>query len=172
MSRFKGTSGKYFTRQLFWEEFIDLPLEKRTTEPLFCLHKEYKGLPNFGAVYVECADPTGYKVAQRLLDGDYTLWTVLMGCRWFVAAKEIWDRELDAKLASEGLEKIRELASSGMPAQALAASKYLANKEYRKDKTASKGRPRREDIDRAARDLASDEKDLAEDLARIKGVAR
>jgi hypothetical protein len=169
-SRFKGHTGKYFTRQLFHEEWQDLMIEKRVIKPLFTLYNDREGLINFGKVYVKCADPSGYKVAQEILDGDYTLWTVLMGCRWFVAAKELWDRELDAKLYSEGLEEIRTLAKDGMPAQKLAASKFLATKAYRKDNSASKGRPSRESIDRAAKDLAVSDRDLDEDLKRIKGA--
>jgi hypothetical protein len=170
LSKFKASNGKYFTRQLFWEQFIELPLESRTREPLFSLYNDKPGMINFGKTYVRLADPSGYKVAQEVLDGDYTLWTVLTGCRWFIQAKELWDRELDAKLFSEGMDEIRLLAKEGMPAQKLAASKYLANKEYKKDRTQSKGRPKREEIDRAAKALADSERDLDEDLKRIRGT--
>lgn len=170
MSRFKATNGKYFTRQLFWEEYIMLPIVSRTNKPIFSLFSDKPDCINFGKVYVDLADPSGYKVAQEVLDGDYTLWTVLSGCRWFIAAKELWDRELDAKLYSEGLEEIRELAKNGMPAQKLAASKFLATKAYKRDNSASKGRPKREDIDRAAKDLAATDLDLEADLKRIKGI--
>jgi biopolymer transport protein ExbB/TolQ len=98
---------------------------------------------------------------------DYKQWTVLMGCRWFVAAKEMWDKEMDAMLQSEALAQIESIMKDGAPAQKLAAAKYLANKEYRKDRSASKGRPQRADIDRAARDLAASDRDLQEDLKRI-----
>lgn len=149
-----------------------IAFEHRSGECYFTLHKDKPGLINFGKVYVEEGDPSGYKVTQKLLDGDYTLWTILMGCRWFVSAKELWDRELDAKLFSEGMDQIRELAENGMPAQKLSAAKFLANKEYKKDKSNSKGRPRREDIDRAARDLAVSDRDIEDDLNRIKGISR
>lgn len=170
MSRFKGVTNKYFTKQLFWEQYILLATEFRTREPLFTLHKDKEGLINVGKVYVEEGDPSGYKVAQRIFDGDYTLWTVLLGCRWFLAAKEVWDRELDAKLYSEGMDEIRALAKDGLPAQKLAAAKFLATKQYRKDNSSSKGRPKREDIDKAAKDLALTERELAEDVKRIKGI--
>lgn len=169
-SRFKSSTGKYYTRQLFWEEWIDLPIDKRVIEPLFSLYKDKPGVVNFGRVYVEEADPSGYKVAQRVFEGDFTLWTVLTSCRWFIAAKEIWDKELDAKLYSEGLDEIRALAKEGMPAQKLAASKFLATKAYKKDNSASKGRPKREDVDRAARDLAAHDRDIEGDLNRIRNA--
>lgn len=170
MSRFRCDNGKYYTRQLFWEESVMLMIEQRKIKPMFTLHKDREGLINVGKTYVRLGDPSGYKVAQEIFDGDYTLWTVLMGCRWFLAAKEVWDRELDAKLYSEGLEQIRGLAENGMPAQKLAAAKFLATKAYRKDSSAGKGRPKREDIDRAAKDLAISEREIAEDVKRIKRI--
>lgn len=170
MSKFRAENGQYFTRQLFWEMYIDLPHERRVTEPLFTLYKDKEGLINFGKEYIKTKDPTGYKVAQKLFDGDYTLWTTLQSCRWFIAAKEVWDREIDACLVSEGIDAIREMARDGMPAQKLAAAKFLATKAYRKDNSASKGRPKREDVDKAAKDLAVQEKDLHDDLQRIRGI--
>jgi hypothetical protein len=148
-----------------------LGLDKRTMKPIFSLYNDKPDCINFGKTYVRLADPSGYKVAQEILNGDYTLWTVLMGCRWFIAAKELWDRELDAKLYSEGMEEIRTLAKDGMPAQKLAAAKFLATKAYKRDNSQSKGRPKREDIDRAAKDLAASDLDLEADLKRIKGIS-
>lgn len=169
-SNFRAPNGQYFTRQLFWEMYIDLPIERRVTEPLFTLYRDKEGLINFGKEYIKTKDPTGYKIAQKLFHGDYTLWTTLNSCRWFVAAKEVWDREIDAALVSEGIDAIREMARDGMPAQKLAAAKFLATKAYRKDSSASKGRPKREDVDKAAKDLALIEKDLQDDLKRIQGM--
>lgn len=167
----KASNGRYYTRQLFWDQWVDMPIESRIVGPFFTLTRDREGLINFGKEYVDCGDPTGYKVAQKLFDGDYTLWTVLMQCRWFVAAKELWDKELDAKLKSEGLDKVRELLRDGLAPQQLAAAKYLANQEYRKDRAAGKGRPKREDVDRAAKELAASEKEVADDMARIRNQA-
>lgn len=165
----KASNGKYYTKQLFWEEWINLPIDQRMIDPFFSLYKDREGLINFGKKYVELRDPTGYAVSQELL-GDYNLWTVLMNCRWFIAAKEIWDKELDAALASEAMIKIRELLTDGLPAQQLAAAKYLANKEYRKDKSSNKGRPSNAEVARQAREQVEIEKALAADFQRIKAV--
>jgi hypothetical protein len=168
---FKAANGKYRTKLLFWEVWSDLAISERAIEPIFTLHKDKEGLINFGKAYIATRDPTGYKVSQEVLGGDYTLWTVLLNCRWFKNAKEIWDRELDAMIKSEALDEIRALAKEGLPAQRLAAAKYLANLEYRKDRLAQKGRPRREDVDKAARELANNERELLEDLGRIRLVS-
>lgn len=167
-SKFKSPTGGYYTRQLFYEEWNDLTLDKRAIQPLFSLYKERKGVVYMGKVYVQLRDPSGYRLAQELLDGDYTLWTVLLNCRWFQAAKEVWDRELDAALVSEGMQAIREMAQEGMPAQKLAAAKFLATKAYRKDGSASKGRPSKDDVSRAAKELAATDKEILDDMERIK----
>lgn len=169
MPNFISGNGKYHTKQLFYEMQYDLPPAQRLIDPVFSFHKDREGVINFGAEYVKLRDPTGYRMAQKFL-ANYNHWQALMSCRWFVAAKEIWDKELDALLKAESLEQIRMLAEEGMPAQRLAAAKYLANAEYRKDHTSTKGRPRKEDVDRAARQLAEDDKSLQEDLKRIKGA--
>ena len=169
MSDFVASNGKMFTRQLFWEEWVDLPIEQRTTDPAFTLYRDKPGLINFGKKYVELRDPTGYAVSQELL-GDYSHWQTLMRCKWFLAAKESWDRELDAALASEAMAKIRTLLADGLPAQQLAAAKYLANREYRKDKAATKGRPSNDQIVKEAARQAEYNRELEEDAKRIRLV--
>lgn len=167
---FKASNGKYYTRQLFVEEFSNLPIDQRSiAAPLFSLHKDKPGLVNFGKAYVDSRDPTGYKVATQLLD-SYNHWQALMTCRWFLAAKELWDKEMDAAIKSEAMQEMMLILKEGLPAQRLAAAKYLAGAEYKKDKSASKGRPKREDIDRAAKELAANERDIEDDLKRIKGT--
>lgn len=166
---FKASNGKYYTRQLFWEESIELSESERSIEPVFTLYKDKPGLINFGKEYVETEDPSGYQVAQKLF-GEYRLWTILMKCKWFQAAKKLWDEELDARLSSKALEKIKELVHEGLPAQQLAAAKYLANQEYRKDHKASKGRPTTTQVAEAAREEATLETQLAEDYRRLSVV--
>jgi len=169
MQPFKNSQGKYYTRQLFWEESIELSNETRRIDPVFTLYADKPGLINFGKAYVESEDPTGYKVAQELL-GGYQLWTLLMKSRWFQTAKSIWDNEMDARLASQGISKLKDLLENGTPPQKLAAAKYFADKEYRKDKTNSRGRPSKDEIAASAREAAAVDKHLAEDFERIQLV--
>jgi hypothetical protein len=169
-TKFTSSNGRYYTKQLFWEEWVNLTVDQRTAEPLFSLYKDKPGMVNFGKRYVELRDPTGYKISQELL-ASYSHWQTLLSCRWFVTAKALWDKEMDAMLRSEAFQVIQELSETGLPAQRLAAAKYLANQEYRKDHTASKGRPKREDVDRAAKELAANDRDIAEDLKRIRKEA-
>jgi hypothetical protein len=169
MIQFKASNGKYYTRQLFWEEWINLMQSERVGEPPFSLFSDKPGMLNFGAKYVELEDPTGYKISQELLDG-YRMWQVLMKCKWFQAAKKVWDEELDAKLASSAISQIKELAESGPPAQQLAAAKYLANKEHRKDSSHGKGRPSKAQVEAEAQKEAALDRVYQDDLERIRLV--
>lgn len=171
MSKFLADNNKFFTTQLFWEQWIELPLDRRTVEwPPFCLHRDREGCVNFGKEYVKLRDPTGYKVAMKLL-GDYHHWIALNACTWFKAAREMWDEELDQILKEEAFRKIRELMVDGQPAQQLAAAKYLANAEHRREAKASKGRPSKEAIEKETRRVAAVERELADDFRRIRAVS-
>ena len=166
---FKSANGKHYTRQLFWEESIEIANSQKTSEPMFTLYSDRPGLINFGKAYVESEDPTGYTVAMKLLDG-YRHWTILSQCKWFQTAKKLWDEEMDVRLSSKGIRKLQEFLEDGTPQQQLAASKYFADKEYRKDKTATRGRPSKDQIAEEARKAATVDKELAADFERIRLV--
>lgn len=170
MKKFIADNGKYFTLQLFWEQWIELPEDRRVLDaPVFCLHRDREGCINFGKKYVEHGDPTGYDVAMELL-GDYNHWVALNQCTWFQAAREIWDEQLDAKVKASAFKKIKELKDDGQPAQQLAAAKYLANADYRRARAGTKGRPSKEEIAKEARRAAGVERELAADFQRIRAV--
>ena len=141
---------------------------------MYTLMHDYPGLVNFRRVYVQLADPTGYKLSQLYLE-DYDHWTLLMKASWFREAKEAWDKELDAKLASEGLSTIR-MFSDGIegvaPALQLQAAKYLANLEHKKvPKEASKrGRPTKEEVAGELKTQTQEAATFADDAARIRLV--
>lgn len=171
--QFRNDCNQRFTRQLFHEQSINLAHEVRAIEAPYSLIGDYDGKVNFRKVYVSLGDPTGYKLASLYLE-DYDHWRLLMKCRWFVEAKAIWDLELDAKLASEGLATIRTIADGDetIPASvSLSAAKYLANRDYRKGANGpAVGRPSREAVEGEIKRQAADAATVADDLARIKLV--
>jgi hypothetical protein len=169
MNKFKNSQGKYYTRQLFWEESIELADSAKSIEPMFTLYSDKEGLINLGKAYVESEDPTGYKVSNEYLDG-YRMWTILMQAKWFQTAKKLWDEELDARLSSKGIQKLQEMLENGTPPQKAQAAKYFADKEFRKDKTHSRGRPSKDQIAAEARKEAVISDNLAEDYKRIRLV--
>lgn len=166
---YRNESNQRYSKQLFWEQWITLPIEQRLIKPPFTLHNEREGYVCFGQEYVNDADPTGYTTSKRLL-GDFGYWRHLLKAAWFREALELWNEELDAKLKAEGLKVIRETAASDDKA-ALAAARYLANLDYKNNSPASKrGRPSKEEVEGRLASEARELKDVEEDYKRIQLV--
>ena len=169
----KNSLNKKYTKQLFYEPWTLLSKDYRTVEhPPFTLYNERKGHISFGRRYIFLADPSGYEITQELLKGDYSHWLELMKCPWFLTAKEQWDKELEAKLYSEGLKVLRMIAQ-GDTAQAMQAAKILVGKDYSPNKIRSKparGRPTTEEVQGALKQETDAQKTLQDDLARIRAV--
>lgn len=166
---FRNETNQRYSKQLFYEQWIQLPIDMRVIEPAFSLHIEREGYKNLGREYLRDCDPTGYTTATRIF-GDYGYWKHLLKASWFRDAVRIWDEELEAKLYAQGLAKIRELANSDDKG-ALTAAKYLANKEFRLNQLGPKrGRPSTEEVEGKLTQAAQDLHDLASDAARISLV--
>lgn len=165
-----------YTRLLFWEQQGLLPIAQQKIDPIYTLHIDKPGLINFRKRYVALGDPTGWKVAQELLE-DYSHWQLLMKCPWFREAKEIWDAELDAKLASEGLDAIKQFAGGveGVSdAITLTAARYLADKAYKRspkpEAATKRGRPSKEEVEGNLKAETADAAEVAKDLDRISSA--
>lgn len=170
---FRNEFNQRYTRQLFWDQHQLLPAELRVREPIYALHRsDLPGITNFGRVYVQLGDPTGYKVSNVLLE-DFSHFNLLMRSEWFREAKAIWDAELEAKLASEGLDAIRMFADGieGVaPAVQLTAARYLADKGWQKKEAPKRGRPSKEEVKGELKRSVEEEQGIADDLARIRKV--
>ncbi len=164
--------GTYYTAQLFYERYTRMPVEKKVGSPKFTLHRNIDGFINFGARYVALEDPTGYKVTQELLNGEYAHWVTLMEQKWFRDAKAVWDKELDAKLMARGLDSIMQIARGDdeevKPPVRLQAAKFLATRGYvLPEQKSNRGRPTKEEVEGELKREAGIQATLSEDLARI-----
>jgi hypothetical protein len=164
---YKNATNQKYSKQLFYEKWIELPIDMRRHEPPFTLNNEKEGFLCFRKEYVNDGDPTGYTTAMRIFK-DYFYWEYLCGIAWFNEAKEGWDRELDAKLKAEGIKKIRELAQGDDP-KALNAAKFLATLDYKRGGL-KRGRPSKEEIDGNIKAAIKDRQAIDDDAARIKLV--
>lgn len=167
---YRNETNQRFSKQLFHELWITLPVVERTIEPAFSLHLQRDGLICLGREYIKDCDPTGYTTAVRLFH-DFGYWKHLLKAGWFRDALKTWDEELEAKLYSEGLAVIRALAKSDDKG-ALTAAKYLANKEFRLDnKTTKRGRPSSDEVEGRLAEEAREINEVDEDAARIRLVS-
>ena len=155
---YKDEQGRWRTQSLFKETNFrgDFP-------PIFTLREfdvydpeKNKTYPSFRRLFLSHSDPTGYTFAKEVL-GSYSHWQKLLKTHWFVIELDKWLVELDVKLQSEGMQKIRELAK-GESGSAFQAAKYLAEKEARQ----KVGRPKK-----PPKEAPVEDSDVEEDFKRI-----
>lgn len=172
-SKFRSPQGIRYTRSLFRDMQQLLAPNDRACDPLYTLQHPWGSLPCFRLLYVAYGDPTGYQLSQDYLE-DFSHWQLLMKSAWFRSAKEIWDVELEAKLAAEAMSSIRLFANGSedvAPAVQLSAAKYLADKQWKK-KDVPRGRPSKAEVDGNLKRESSHAADLAADLDRIRLVKK
>lgn len=132
---------------------------------------DHEGFPSFYRLYMEIDDPTEWRVAQELMDG-WDHWEILCEANWFKPYINRWRRELEIRMKSKALSRIRTEAKTNAK-EALAANRYLLEKgwEAKEGKGRSnRGRPTKEEIKKAADHLASEERSLLEDMNRLRLV--
>lgn len=162
---YKTANNRWWTTGLFWDRVRNTYTEDRSDDfdPIFTLYHDHPKYINARKTFVELGDPSGYKWAMQYL-GDYDHWRALMKCEWFREAYEEWMEEVNAKLASEGLDAVRRVARSENDSQALAAGKWLASKEWDKKQ---RGRPSKAEVAAATKQEVKKRTVEDEDLARI-----
>lgn len=173
--RNKKTNTRY-TKLLFWDNQVAMPIAGRSIEPLFTLHHDVKGYTNFRKEYLKDEDKTGYKTAMRLLE-DYSHWQLLEKAPWFKEAKIIWDKELDAKLEAKALDVLKGIMKSDecKPSERISAAKEILKRAEgtspRKMASSRKaGRPTSEEIEGNLKKETRESQQIKEDLARIRKV--
>jgi len=157
---YKDSKGRWRTQSLFVEY-----RHQTEYEPIFTLKEFDSKYLSFPRLFLSYNDPTGYQFAKKVL-GSYEHWMRLSSQKWFRIHLDGWLEELEVKLASEGLIKIKKIADSDTQ-QALVAAKFLVSKGWE----AQKGRPKKSDIERASRVSAGIESAVEEDLTRLKLVS-
>jgi hypothetical protein len=160
------------TKSLFQEMWIGIPIESRQGPPKFTLHRDRPGLINFGKEYIAYGDMTGYKMADKYLEG-YSHWNLLMKSQWFKEAKAIWDEEIEARLHAEAMETLVAI-SKGEGPQAIQAAKFLATKQYREKHPGKgiRGRPSKDEVAGQLKQELEDAKTISRDAERIFKVVK
>jgi hypothetical protein len=105
----------------------EIPVERAllTMHPQDMVHEEHGTyLFSLHKIYMQCADPTEYSVAQKLF-GSFKLWQAFVANATVAPHIEELRDELDLKLKSEAMAALREtMLTEG--AKGTTAAKYLA----------------------------------------------
>lgn len=161
---YRDSMGRYRTASLFKEAY-NTNADQDKYPPVFTLGARDKdGLVSMKRVYLELEDPTGYAVSQQLL-GSYAHWKKLCEASWFAEHLREWEEELEIKLQSRALLKVKEI-SLGDTAQAFQAAKFLNDKGWK----AKKGRPTKAEKEAAVKKEAKLSDAVQGDLERIRAV--
>lgn len=162
-SGFRASNNKRLLKGLFFET----TLADKTGVKYTLKEEDHLGYPSLSRLYLEMEDPTEYIFATTYLE-SWSHWEQLMACTWFAPLVEKWRRELDVKLKSKALDKIRSEARDG-GRNSFVANKYLLERgwEPKEGPAARRGRPSKDEIKQAADKLLEDHDLLKEDYNRL-----
>ena len=151
----RDVTGRYLTKALF-VELTDRDMAEKY--PPLCTIKEAHDL------YMLIADPTEFAFAKVLLEREDTTfwdhWQRLLNTGDFMFYLSKWREELDAQIKSTAIEHIKRQAE-----ESPVAAKWLADKGYAEKRKA--GRPSKQEVENEKKLMASSEKTLNDDAARI-----
>ena len=156
--RFKNASGQHYLNGMFYET----TMADKSSVIYTLKDEDYLGYPSLRKLYLESYDPTEYRFALMNLD-SWAHWEKLLECSWFQEYISRWRRELSIKIRSEALARLLSKADLEGRDQ-FQINKYLLDSGWKESKA---GRPKKEDIRRAAHEIAFSEKQVQEDYDRI-----
>lgn len=150
-------------KALFWEE-----MGSDKSSVVYTLKdQDHEGYPSFYRLYMEIDDPTEWEVSQQLVDG-WEHWEMLCNTTWFKPYIERYRKELELRMKSKALVRIRAEAKAATK-ESFNANKYVLEKgwEPKADQKNGRGRPSKEEIKKAANEIAATESRLTADFDRI-----
>ncbi len=159
---FKNESGVWITKGLFYEVAIHLG------NVMFTLKEEdHKGYKSLKRLYMEADDLTEYTFAVTHL-GGWAHWQSILECKWFHPYIEAWRHELEVRTRARALSNILKEASSNEGKNAFTANKLLLDRGWVTEKQKNKrGAPTKDEVKKAAVELARASGDLDDDFGRI-----
>lgn len=117
------------------------------------------------------SDPTETKFVDECFEGDFRHWEAFKNSQYIRPIYERIKKEATQRNLADIIQKITDTAMDDNNKSQMVALKYLVEK-YSKDigePSAGRGRPKKADIDKAAKEIAEEDKAAAEDLKRIMG---
>lgn len=151
------------TKGLFWEL-----VGADKTGVLYTLKdQDHEGYPSLYRLYMETDDPTEWDFAQKYMDG-WEHWEMVSGSSWFQEHITRWRKELDLRMRSRALARIKAESKTGSK-EALAASRYLLEKGWIPKDERTRGRPSKDEIKRRAEEEFKQLTKIDDDLERIRG---
>lgn len=157
---YKDDQGRLLYSKLFYERTIP-PTRDKVKYTL--KDQDHEGSKSLYLLYMAEEDPTEYSFATKYFD-SYEHWIELTNKEWFKEYANRFRLELETKIRSKALNNIIKESRSGSKNSFL-ANKYLLEKGWQSKGT--KGRPSKDQIQKAAEEIATSDSKIREDYLRI-----
>lgn len=134
--------------------------------------KDHEGYPSLYRLYMEADDPTEYSFAVENLD-SWDHWETLCQCTWFKPYISKWRHELEIRYKSRSLKQLNSIAADPSHKDHTQTNKFLVTQGWKTDeRRKGAGRPSKDEISKAAKEIASDAQSISDDLARVIGTVQ
>lgn len=137
---------------------------------MFTLHKEdVDGLPSLYRLYLEEEDVSEYFFAKKYL-GGWEHWQKLSESTFFKPYIQDWRKELEILIRAKALKRLLAVADNPANKFSYDANKLLVKEGYKEkdtDKTSKRGRPTKDEINKEATRIASEEDQVKLDHERL-----
>lgn len=152
-NKFRASNNTRLLKALFYEQ----TLSDKSSVVYTLKDVDHEGFPSLYRLYMEIDDPTEWEVSQRLVDG-WEHWEMLCAATWFKPYIERWRKELELRMKSKALNRIRAEARTNSK-ESFNANKYVLEKgwEPKEGQKNGRGRPSKDEIKKAANEIAANE---------------
>lgn len=163
LEKLRAANGIKLTRALF----VETNTSPTSEHVLYTLsdHDHPKGYKSIYKAYLEMEDVSEYDFATRFF-GSMRHWRYLCSQDWFKPYHEEMKSDLQTKLKSRALVKIRSEADDPDNKNYFQANKYLADKGYLEK--SQKGRPSSAQVKLAAKEKAHADDELSDIMNRLE----
>jgi hypothetical protein len=161
---FRNASGARYLGALFLER----NMRDRSTVLYTLKETDDEVYPSLYRLYMESTDPTEYVFATTYFE-NWQHWADLCEKDWFIPIVKRWRMEKELQFRSRSLALLLEQALGGSR-EAVQVNKWIVEGGYTpkgKGGSTGRGRPSKEDISKAASQIAGDQSRLDEDYLRI-----
>lgn len=115
------------------------------------------------------SDPTETEFVDNCFEGDFRHWEAFKNSQFIKPIYERIKKEATQRNLADVMQKIMNTAMDDNNKSQMVALKYLVDKYSKEagEELTKRGRPKKSEVERAAREIAEDEKATLEDLKRI-----
>ncbi len=159
---FRSSMNQMLLKGLFYET----TLSYKSSVVYTLTDRDHEGYRSLYLLYMEANDPTEWRFATTYLD-CWEHWEKLCEATWFRPYRDRWRKELELRMKSQALARIMSESKTSSK-ESFQANKYLLEKGWEPKDSSGRGRPSKDEINKAAKEIATTSARLDEDFDRLQ----